>query len=92
MLLFLGYPYKAATNPVFYLKLSFIALGVVLALKIRNGVLCRASAQSSSVENFPRHAKRLAAACMLSWVGAIVSGRLLAYTFTWLRVGIPGGF
>jgi len=28
VLLFMGYPYKAFTNPVFYVKLSLIALGV----------------------------------------------------------------
>jgi hypothetical protein len=86
-----GLPYKAATNPVFYLKLTFIALGVFLALKIKNGVLS-SSADFSGDSKFPRRAKQLAGASMLCWVGAITAGRLLAYTFTWLRVGIPGGF
>jgi hypothetical protein len=88
VLLFLGYPYKAATNPVFYAKLTFIAVGIVLVLKIRNEVLRRAPADCA----LPLRAKRLAAASAICWIGAIAAGRLLAYTFHWLRVGIPGGF
>src|SRR5579872_7161393 len=34
-----AYPYKAFTNPVFYVKLSLIALGVWLAIQIRDRVL-----------------------------------------------------
>jgi hypothetical protein len=83
--LFIAYPYKAFTNPVFYLKLSFIALAVVLVVKIRTQVL-------RSPAPIWQRAKVLAAASLASWVGAITAGRLLAYTFTWLRVGIPGGF
>src|SRR5690349_15268831 len=39
VLLLIGYPYMAATNPVFYLKLTLIALGVFVMVKIRNQVL-----------------------------------------------------
>ena len=81
--LFVGYPYKAATNPVFYVKLSLIALGLALAVKIRDGVLRAPEAAN---------AKTLARLSLVAWGGAILAGRLLAYTFTWLRVGIPGGF
>ena len=90
VLLFLGYPYKAATNPVFYAKLCFIAVGVILVLKIRDEVLRRGDSMKEPA--FARRAKRFAAASAICWVGAIASGRLLAYTFHWLRVGIPGGF
>ena len=92
VLLFTGYPYKAATNPVFYVKLSLIALAIVLLLKIRDEVLRPAAGDVPDDRVFVRRAKILAAASLLSWVGAITAGRLLAYTFTWLRVGIPGGF
>ena len=83
-LLLIGYPYKAFSNPVYYLKLSFIALAVTLVVKIRSQVL-RPSAPS-------HHAALLASLSLASWVGTITAGRLLAYTFTWLRVGVPGGF
>ncbi len=91
VLLLAGYPYKAFTNPDFYIKLSLIALAVVLILKIRREVL-RAPGDMSRDSLFARRAKRLAALSIVSWAGVITSGRLLAYTFTWLRVGIPGGF
>jgi len=93
VLLWLGYPYKAVTNPVFYVKLSFIALGIYLAVRIRNEVLRAPYANGPAAAiAMPRHAIMLARLSVLSWVGAITAGRLLAYTFTWLRVGIPGGF
>ena len=87
VLLFLGYPYKAATNPVFYAKLTFIAVGIILVRKIRNEVLRAGPGALAGLRG-----KRLAAASAVSWIGAIAAGRFLAYTFHWLRVGIPGGF
>ena len=92
VLLLTGYPYKAFTNPVFYVKLSFIALAIVLMVKIRNDVLRVFPEEAPRHNPLWRHAQRLAAASLLCWVGAITAGRLLAYTFTWLRVGVPGGF
>src|ERR1700688_470783 len=38
-LLLTGYPYKAFTNPLFYVKLTLIALAIYLVVKIRNDVL-----------------------------------------------------
>jgi hypothetical protein len=90
VLLLSAYPYKAFTNPVFYLKLTLIALAVFLMLRIRRDVLRRSEQEQDP--RFARHAKWLASASLLSWVGAITAGRLLAYTFKWLLVGIPGGF
>ena len=84
-MLFLGYPYKAASNPVFYVKLALIGLGLALAVKIRAAVLAAPAPDMN-------RARRLASASLGAWGGAILAGRLLAYTFTWLRVGVPGGF
>jgi hypothetical protein len=92
VLLFIGYPYKAFTNPVFYLKLSFIAFGVFLMLKIKNEVLLVFHEDQARENPLWRRARRLAVASLICWAGAITAGRLLAYTFVWLRVGIPGGF
>jgi hypothetical protein len=83
--LLIGFPYKAFTNPVYYVKLTFIAIAVTLAVKVRSQVL-RAAAPD------PRRARILASLSIFSWIGAITAGRLLAYTYIWLRVGIPGGF
>jgi hypothetical protein len=89
-LLLIGYPYKAFTNPLFYVKLSLIALAIYLVVRIRNEVLRNAPGDKQPANM--RRAKILAALSLGSWTGAIAAGRFLAYTFTWLRVGIPGGF
>jgi hypothetical protein len=67
--LLLGYPTKALTNPVFYLKLGFIAVALVLVGVIRR----RQEVQAP---------KLLAAIAILCWTVAIVAGRLLAYTYS----------
>ena len=72
--LLVGYPTKALTNPDFYLKLTFIAVGVWLVGRIQarmgGGKL-----------------KGLAVASLVCWGGAITSGRLLAYTYRHLLAG-----
>jgi hypothetical protein len=73
VLLLIGYPTKALTNPVFYLKLLLIAVAMVLLVRIDR----RASDSSSS-----RILRRLAIASLVCWTGAITAGRLLAYTYT----------
>jgi hypothetical protein len=78
VLLLLGYPTKAFTNPVFYLKLLLIALGVWLFgrmnRRVGDGTIDDATTEVS--------ARRLAAVSLACWVAAVTSGRLLAYTAT----------
>ena len=73
LLLLIGYPTKALTNPVFYLKLLLIALGmwlyVVMTRTLENGG-----------DGVPVGAGFLGAVSLACWAGAITSGRLLAYT------------
>jgi hypothetical protein len=70
VLLLIGYPTKALTNPVFYVKLAFIAGAMVLYGLIRR-------------RDFDAGAARvLAGASLVCWAGAITAGRLLAYTYT----------
>ena len=71
--LLIGYPTKALTNPDFYLKLALIAGGIWLVGRIRE-----------RLETFP---KGLAIASLICWGGAIISGRLLAYTYLHLMAG-----
>jgi len=75
-LLLMGYPTKALTNPVFYLKLLCIAVGMVLMSRLRRRVVPE--------DSQPPNAKVLAALSLIVWAGAIVSGRLLAYTCKYL--------
>lgn len=73
--LLIAYPTKALTNPVFYLKLSLIAVALGIFTLIRRQVFEASQKRGPSL-------RFLAAASLLSWAGAITSGRLLAYTYT----------
>ncbi|MET0216185.1 MAG: hypothetical protein ABW292_24465 [Vicinamibacterales bacterium] len=81
--LLVAYPTKALTNPVFYLKLALIALAVWLASLI-GGRLFGGSTPSDGTPSAA--VKRLAAASLVCWAGAITAGRLLAYTYTRLMM------
>jgi hypothetical protein len=81
--LLVAYPTKALTNPVFYLKLALIALAVWLASLI-GGRLFGGSTPSDAAPSGV--VKRLAAASLVCWAGAITAGRLLAYTYTRLMM------
>jgi hypothetical protein len=74
--LLIAYPTKALTNPVFYLKLTLIAIAMLLFVVIRGRIFVE--------RREPREPliRLLAIASLISWSGAIVAGRLLAYTYT----------
>ena len=79
VLLLIGYPTKALTNPVFYLKLLLIAIGMVLMARMQRAIGNeRALADPASSQRL----KRLAVISLVCWTGAIFAGRLLAYTHT----------
>lgn len=92
LLLLDAYPYKAFTNPMFYAKLSLIALGVYLAVRIRDDVLRAPVWQNPGQTAGLQSAKLFAVISLACWASALVAGRLLAYTYKWLLVGVPGGF
>lgn len=84
VLLLAGYPTKALTNPVFYLKLLLIAGGVVLARFISTRVFVSdANGDAAAARMRP-----MAWAALVCWGGAIVAGRLLAYTHSRLMQGM----
>jgi len=64
---------KLTHNPDFYVKLAFIALAVV------NMRLLRKHALVPDETPPPTTAKILAVTSIIFWLGAITSGRLLAY-------------
>jgi hypothetical protein len=82
--LLIAYPTKALTNPLFYIKLALIGIGVSATLHIRRAL--RQSLASAGSEAIPTRLKMLAAASLACWVAAIFAGRLLAYTCTRLSV------
>jgi hypothetical protein len=71
--LLLAYPAKALTNWVFYFKMVLVLLGVWVAARINRELM---AAQPPAAFD----ARRWAIASLLLWTGAIVTGRLLAYT------------
>ena len=81
VLLLLAYPTKALTNWVFYLKLTLIGLAMVDTLLIRKHIIQKTSVDDTSVS---ARGKILAGLSLACWAGAIVSGRLLAYTYVYL--------
>ena len=60
-----------ATQPVFYVKLAFIAAAFTLALRLKRHLHADFAV--------PPHVRPLAAVSLLCWVAAIVAGRLMAY-------------
>jgi len=82
VLLLIGYPTKALTNPVFYLKLSLIGAGMVLLSRIARRVFTVGEPPRESMDGEPSLAvRRLAVLSLVCWAGAITAGRLLAYTY-----------
>ena len=84
--LVIAYPTKAFTNPVFYIKLTLIALAVTTLWAIQNRVFGDASLSEAAMVAKGRTMAKLSLAL---WFGAITAGRLLAYTYTWRLYDTP---
>jgi hypothetical protein len=82
--LVLTYPTKALTNPIFYVKLTLIALALFVLRLIRRHVL-----QDEKLDFAPVPAKLrvLAAVSLAAWIGVLVAGRFLPYTYLHLLAG-----
>jgi hypothetical protein len=78
VLLLIGYPTKALTNPVFYLKLVMIAVAMSTVWRIERAI-------DAGVDVDAPRLRRLAVTSLVCWTAAVTAGRLLAYTFTRLR-------
>ena len=78
IVLLVGYPTKALTNPVFYFKLLCVAIGLVVQTVIRRRLL---EDEAIGVPDVPFWGKMLAYASLLVWTAVIFSGRFLAYTY-----------
>jgi hypothetical protein len=86
-LLLIAYPTKALTNIDFYVKLTMIALAVVFMQKIKKRVF-----SESGLSDFELtvKSKGLAAWSLVFWVGAVTAGRLLAYTYSFVKYDFRG--
>jgi hypothetical protein len=64
------------TNPIFYIKMTFVFAGVALLSVLRKKVFRDPELDRAPLSGV---AKGLAWASLLCWLGAITAGRLLAY-------------
>jgi len=78
LLLLIGYPTKALTNPVFYLKLLLIGVGLWLFSRIGRRVFNDTAGDDRAPSPI---VQRLAVISLVCWVAAITAGRFLAYTY-----------
>jgi hypothetical protein len=76
-------------SPLFRIKLASIAVGLILGSLIKRRVLDREHEYAAADASALPAAKVMAVFSLLSWAGAIVAGRLLAY-FTYGDVGVDG--
>ena len=88
VLLLLAYPTKTLTNPMFFVKLTLIAIALTVMYRIKtrlfdNPLLSDADMMAKG--------EGLARWSLVLWAGAITAGRLLAYTATYLVYGVRGG-
>jgi hypothetical protein len=86
VLLLIAYPTKALTNPLFYVKLTLIGLGLLAAQALRRRVALEPTLDRDPA---PAGLKMLAAVSLACWLAAIFAGRFLAYTCTRLTVDTP---
>ena len=86
-LLLIAYPTKALTNPDFYIKLSLIGIAVTVMHMIRKRVFADSTLSDSDMMN---KGKALAVWSLVLWAGAVTAGRLLAYTYNYLKYDYRG--
>jgi hypothetical protein len=79
IVLFIAAAADKAYQKIFYVKLVLILLALVTVSRIRRTVFADPAAVTGPI---PRNAQMLAAISLLLWMGAIVAGRLMAYTTT----------
>jgi Family of unknown function (DUF6644) len=84
-LLFIGYPTKALTNPLFYFKLVLIGVAFCLVYRLGAEVLAVDTDQKCLA---PR-TKIFAVASLLVWLSLIAAGRFLGYTHRWELLNVP---
>ena len=86
-LLLIAYPTKALTNPDFYIKLTLIGLAVAIMQTIKKRVFSDATLSETDMV---LKGKALAMWSLILWAGAVTAGRLLAYTYNYLKYNYRG--
>jgi hypothetical protein len=86
-LLLIAYPTKALTNPDFYIKLTLIGLAVAVMRMIHRRVFSESDLSDSAMV---MKGKALATWSLILWASAVTAGRLLAYTYNFLKYDYRG--
>ena len=86
-LLLIAYPTKALTNPDFYIKLVLIGLAVSVMRMLNKRVFSDSSLSDSAMM---QKGRALAMWSLILWTGAVTAGRLLAYTYSYIKYGYAG--
>lgn len=86
-LLVTAYPTKALTNPVFYLKLTLITLGVITMRMVYVRVFEDATLSEAAMMT---KGKLMAKWSLVFWIAVIVAGRLLPETSRYMTYGHKG--
>ena len=81
------YPTKALTNIDFYIKLTLITLAMIVMQKLKKRAF--ESGALSDAEMMLK-GKALATWALVFWAGAVTAGRLLAYTYNFLKYDYRG--
>ena len=81
LLLLIGYPTKSLTNLDFYLKLVLILAGMVVMVMLKKRVFGEAGISEADMMS---RGKTMAILSLVFWLGVITSGRMLAYTYTYI--------
>ena len=82
LLLLAAYPTKALTDWVFYLKLALIAAALVQLQRLRRRL--SAAPDARPVPHVDGALRASAAGAIALWIGAVATGRFLAYTYQYL--------
>ena len=75
--LFITYPMKAMTNPIFFLKIAGVVLALLCVRRMKREVFD--NPLSAATTPAPKSGRMAAAALLVVWVVTITAGRLLAY-------------
>lgn len=78
VLLFAGDPTKFFFHPVFWIKIALIALGVFSLWQLLR--IVKSIPDAALEAAVPIKAKGIAACSLALWMGALIAGRLIAYT------------
>jgi hypothetical protein len=84
ILLLAAYPAKALTDPVFYAKIACVIVAMIQLQWLRNRSEEQATSMAPEAIASTSRLRRLAVVAFVFWTGAVVTGRLLAYTYRYL--------